>query len=527
MKLERLQEYVLPVAATLAGMGFAVYTGYLMGQGQVSRVAMMLGLLFLGFLTMVMRQYIWLLIVVTWPWAGSVPVLPVPLTVRDLGVLSAFVAYLGLKALKVVRRKPAWGAADLVMVVMLIYLVTVFVRNPVGFLATNSLRVGGRPYLNIALACLAYFVLARASIPVKSASKIIIFTIVGSTWGIAFLNIIADLSPRIGRALLGFYTGISVAQEVDVNSAPQLAPGEVVERYDYLGYFGMPANLALASFFRPLTVVNPVYIGRFLLVVASMICVLLSGYRSSLIMCVAYFAIATYLRSGWEEIVRIGVVAFIGLGLLIAGQGRLFELPLAAQRALSFIPASWSYAAKESAQATAEWRFEMWRIMLKGSKYVHNRWLGDGFGVSKRDMAAIALAGQRGTGSQETMLILGAVHNGPLSTIRFVGYVGLAIHLLWLGLIAKLAWGLARRARGTPYLPMALFVGLPPIYEPFNFVFIFGGFEGSVPTMIYTLGMLKLVQNTLDDHFRVPREVEPVSHRRVANPEYALTGSAH
>lgn len=523
MKLERLQEYVLPVVATLAGMAFAGYLGYLMGQGLVSRVALMLGLLFFGFLTMVMRQYIWLLIVVTWPWPGSIPVLPVPLSVRDLGVLAVFVAYLGLKALKVARRKPQWGPADLAMVVLLVYIATVFVRNPVGFLATNSMRVGCRPYLNIVLACVGYFVLARASIPVRSASRIIILTVLASSWALTILNAIADFSPRIGRALLNYYTGLSVAQEVDVTK-PALAPGEVVERYDYLGYLGSSTNLALVSFYRAFEVVNPIYIARFLLLLFSTACILLSGFRSAFIGTIAYFAISSYLRSGWDEIVRLGIIALLGLGIVVAGQGRLYDLPLAAQRALSFLPGAWSYTARESASASSEWRFEMWRIMLQGNKYVQSKWFGDGFGISKRDMAAMAYANQMGTGGQETMLILGAVHNGPLSTVRFVGYVGLVLYLVVLVLIARFAWQLARRSQGTPYLPLAFFVAIPLVYEPFNFVFIFGGFDSAVPQMIYSLGMLKLVQNTLDDHFEVKTEAAPASRRRAADPQFALAG---
>jgi hypothetical protein len=182
MKLERLQEYVLPVVATLCGMGFAVLVGYLMGQGQHGKVLMLLGVLFLGFLTMVMRQYIWLLLVFTWPWAGTVPVVPGGLSVRDIGIAAGFVAFLALGALKVVRRKPRYEVVDLLMIALLVYMVTVLIRNPVGFLITQSDRVGGRPYFNIGMACAAYYVLTRASIPFASGSKVVIFSTLASSY---------------------------------------------------------------------------------------------------------------------------------------------------------------------------------------------------------------------------------------------------------------------------------------------------------------------------------------------------------
>ena len=82
MKLERLPEYVLPAVVTLGGMGFAVLMGYLMGQGRVSSVVGLLVALCLGFLTLMMRQYIWLLIPLAWPLTGTIPLLPVPLIAR-------------------------------------------------------------------------------------------------------------------------------------------------------------------------------------------------------------------------------------------------------------------------------------------------------------------------------------------------------------------------------------------------------------------------------------------------------------
>jgi len=528
MKLERLQEYVLPFVATLCGMGFAVYVGQLMGQGQTGKVMMMLGILFLGFLTMVMRQYIWLLLIVTWPWPGSMPILPASLSPRDVGIAAVFAAFLALKALKVARRRPQYELVDLVMIGLIAYMVTVFVRNPVGTLLTQSDRVGGRPYFNIAMSCAAYFVLARASFPVANGAKILIFSMLASNYALGLLNMLADLSPRFARFILGFYTGISVAEEMGATPVTSKAPDERIERLSYTGYLGSPTVLALVSFFRPLTLITPIYIWRFLLLLLSLYLIMLSGFRSVMLAAAGYFAIATYLRAGWADVVRVGIMGFFALALLLLGQGRIFDLPLSAQRSLTFLPGLWSQNAKDSAASSSEWRYEMWRVLLQGNKYVHSEWFGDGFGISKRDMQAIAFLQGRGGGAEaiETTLILGTVHSGPLSTIRFAGYVGLAIYMTLIILIARYAWRLARRAQGTPFFPLTLFVGLPLIYEPVNFVFIFGGFDSGFPATIYHLGMLKMVSNTVSDYLDRPAEAAPASPRRIADAEYALTGSA-
>lgn len=522
MKLERLQEYVVPVVTTLAGMAFAFVLGKLLGQGQIGKAMMMLGILFLGFLTMVLRQYIWLLLVVGWGWTGQIVVLPVPLAVRDMCVLATCVSLLALISLKVVRRKPSYGLADLAMLSVLLYLVMVFVRNPVGLLAMNSFRVGGRPYYNIGIAFIAYWVLCRASIPVRSGSRVVMGVILSSAFGSAFLNLIADFSPKIAMGVMGFYNGLSVEMAAE-NSGPDLPPDEKVERFGYLGILGNIMGLTLISTYRPNTLLNPLRWGRFLLFALSAVGVLLSGFRSGVIALGVYFAISSFLRNGWRDLIRLALPLMGCLGLLLLGQGRLFDLPLAAQRALTFLPGKWSYAARESAKSSSEWRFYMWRIFLQGSRYVHNHSFGDGFGISKQDMLAISLSSNMDT--REIALIVGGVHSGPLSAVRVVGYVGLALYLTALVFVATEAWQLARRARGTPFLPMTLFVAVPAIYEPFNYVFVFGAFDSSVPTALFTLGMLRMVRNTLDDYVDESQPGTAQVENGFTEPQRALVGA--
>lgn len=122
-------------------------------------------------------------------------------------------------------------------------------------------------------------------------------------------------------------------------------------------------------------------------------------------------------------------------------------------------------------------------------------------------------------------MIVGNIHNGPLSAIRYVGYLGLLLFLLFIGVLAAYAWRLACRAQGTPYFPLALFAGLPVLYEPFNYVFIFGAFDASLPASIYALGMLKLVDNTVTDYRGEPAVSALTSLPRV-DPEAALAGAS-
>jgi hypothetical protein len=74
------------------------------------------------------------------------------------------------------------------------------------------------------------------------------------------------------------------------------------------------------------------------------------------------------------------------------------------------------------------------------------------------------------------------------------------------------------RAKGTPFFPMALALGMPAILYPFNFLFIFGGFEGDLPAVIVIIGMQKMLENSLDayeDRAKVsaPEVIQPPKPR--------------
>jgi hypothetical protein len=169
------------------------------------------------------------------------------------------------------------------------------------------------------------------------------------------------------------------------------------------------------------------------------------------------------------------------------------------QRALTFLPGRWDDIATLEAKSSSRWRYEMWAEMLGSNRYIDNKWLGDGFGFTMRQFAQMQyLAKQGEAGQQETFMIVGQVHSGPVSAIRYVGYIGCAFFIYILIYMAWHAWTLARRALGTPFETVALFITVPVIMEPFGFVVIFGSYDYSLPEAIFAAGLLKMLRNTMD-----------------------------
>jgi hypothetical protein len=187
------------------------------------------------------------------------------------------------------------------------------------------------------------------------------------------------------------------------------------------------------------------------------------------------------------------------LGILLVLQGSVLQLPYPAQRALSFLPGKWDPMAKIDAEESTAWRVDMWQAMLYGDKYIENKWVGDGFGFTKRQLDIMQANNENGTNAdqKENLLIGGGVHSGPVSSIRFVGYIGLFLFLVLLVMTAIKAHRLILRARGTPYLPVALFLGVPMVIFPLIFVAIFGAFETDLPYAVFKIGLLKMLENSL------------------------------
>lgn len=524
MKLEQIQEYVVPTIALAVGLGIALGCGYFIGQGDAKfAFTIIAAFLVICFLLLVQRR-IWMLIPATWMLGGKVSALPIPFTVAHLCVLLAFGMYLTMMALKVVRFKPKKGIVDIGMLIMLAYVATVYVRNPVGTEALGSDRVGGRPYVDAIIAYLACWVLSRSTVSVREARFVPFIGIFG--YGlVAMLNFIAFHFPSTIGPLSNLYSGLAAADSADAGTA-NLEEGS---RVSYLQGLGQSLAGVACSIWRPLTVVNPLHIWRFLMFVVGCIAILLSGFRSNLMGIIEMFLLGSYLRGGLGEMLRGVGLGAGAIGALVLMQGNVIDLPFPAQRALSFLPGKWEYAAKAEAADSSEWRFEMWKAMLSGDKYIENKWLGDGFGFTHHQLEIMTANSMTGSNvdQQENLMISGGVHSGPVSTIRYVGYVGLALFLTLLILMARRALQLIRRAKDTPFFSLAIAFGMPVIVYPFNFVFIFGGFGEDLANAVFIIGLQRLLENSLDAYLpgvekAASEVIQPPKFRPV--PQFAGSG---
>jgi hypothetical protein len=533
MKLEHLQQLVTKLAIIGSGILVAVLLGIWAGRGDKVHISVLLGTIAYALLFFKMRQHIWLLIPLLMPLSGKLGFLPLPFSAQQLGILIVFGSYLSLIAIKIVTMRPKYDLLDLILLINILYSATVYVRNPVGTLAIGSDRIGGRPYVDFIVGILGYWTLCHVVATPSQLTRIPYLMFAGTAFT-TLLSFISTHIPSTAPILSKIYSGVDTSifgDEQDQQEMGIEADPDAMIREQYYAPLANILATIVVSYNNPSQVINPFYFrkklwtlknaflrlipalwplrlfsyatvwpfGAFMLSTVGM---LLSGHRSGLVNIFAFFLMSSFLREKIGGFCRsVSVVLIVGT-IFVLGNGTFYDLPLSAQRALSFLPGNWDPTAKGDAEGSTRWREEMWSRAMAGgifgsSKYIKSKLLGDGPGFDKAEFANFQLKGAGNEGQQEDLMIAGGFHSGPVSTVRDVGYVGGILFYILMFYTAVRAYKLIVRARGTPYFPMALFVAMPMIWSPFSFTFVFGGFEGAFPSTMLSIGFIKMIDQSL------------------------------
>lgn len=488
-------------SALLLGLIVAVFVGSAVGASDMRVVAGLIAVVPVVIAFVKLKTNIWVLLPVGWYLTGRLPWLPLPFTVKDIcfaTVIFFFTLFFATRALPW-RRKI--GTLEHLIYINLAYLATVFVRNPVGFWAIQSSMVGGRPYFEIALALGAFLILSRIHITDLIAKIFPLFFVIPA-WCLGLLDVIGRLSPQLGSAMNSIYSGVGSR---GVSSALQEEAKIGETRMVGLQNAGASSVVALCAKYNPVTLMNPLYPLRVIFMAAAFAAIFLSGYRSVLLFGMMAFVLSAILRRQLRDLWSVAAMLLLVVTLLISLQGSALQLPKTMQRALSWLPGDWDQEAVMDAEDSSRWRFEMWEWAWNDERILRDRIWGQGFGLSIDDMNIIAQSmmytggpGFIGGSNREGTMLVGTFHSGPLSTIKFIGIVGLVLYFALMCYMAFAAWNLCVSARYTKAFSLSLFVSIPIIYEPFNFMAVFGALEASYPQTLFWAGLLNMTQAYVD-----------------------------
>ena len=465
------------------GLVLTLLLAYLLGMGQSRMVVMYIMALLLVLAIGVMQHRAWVLSPMLWAVSGSTLVLPVPVSMRELSILFAAAAYVSYRIVAHDRTRPGWMLIDILVVCNVTWLVITYLRNPVGLRVLGAETIGARPVFTIGLSLVAYWILVRLPKSPQTVARIPYIQLAGLGF-VAVLNSIAyfapEIVPRLSFVFALFDVGAYFATQVWEATLPRFV------RYTSLGACLL---FILCAKYPPRTLLNPLR-GRFYVLLLSLAAILAGGYRSGFVWVFPAFFLGSWLWRGWREAVLVGFLGALFLGGVLIGQGRFYDLPRTAQRAMAFLPGKWDTQVLRDVESSSEVRFGWWRTVWR-ERLIRNWWLGDGFGAARSDW--LLMLGQKTTQQTEEFVHLtGAYHSGPLTTIRYVGVAGLALFYTLMGVVLVSAVRCVRQCRGTIFFPLAMFLAVQLLWWPIHFTLIFGAYDESFPQFIFLSALLRL-----------------------------------
>lgn len=495
-------QQILEFLVMLGGCLFAMYAGNYIAEENYVPIAAVLGMLVVGSFFFKMGTNMYLMIPICWGLTGSISLLPLPFNVRQLMILLATVLFVAGYIFKVGKQYRArFEMIDLWIWINLGYLFTAFLRNPVGFAAIGGgARVGGKPYLDVFIGVAAYLMLTRFRILPSFARRLPLLMLCVAMFT-TFAGGLAFFFPGVSNVLGHIYSDFATIGEFEVGA---INVGET--RFGFLLVLGLSLPLYVVCRVNPIKLIAPTNFWWLVLYLSGVVMVLASGFRNGIIGILLSTTVAAMIYEKEAGVFKIVVTALVTalFGVLISYTS--IRLPYTFQRALCFLPGNWDQEPLHDAKGSSEWRFELWRLALTSNRYISSKVFGDGFGFSREEydhLYQAMISGKQAfegeNAGQEAFLIDGDFHSGPVGTIRFVGYVGLALFLPLLIMQAFYSYRVINAARGTPYELLAMYLGIPSMILPFVFIFLFGDFRIDFVTVLFNVGMMKMIRFSIKD----------------------------
>ena len=371
----------------------------------------------------------------------------------------------------------------------------VYARNPAGIWLFQSDVVGGKAYFVFVLAFLAALLLCCIHVQPRQLKKVFPLVVVGS-----IINVVTGVLGLF-FPVVGFYTGANYSTEQS-NVGGSADSGRAT-RLSEVSTFGHRLATWVSALKNPLrAALSPFWL---FLILLSIACALIGGFRSGLAAAILSYIVGTAYRGGFGALLLGGALGVGGIALL-AVVNLVAPLPPNVQRSLTFLPGTWDQRYVDDAKNSTEWRVEVWKEVLLTDRWIQNKFMGDGLGFNKQQLAYQLTLNDKQTTRKgisgmdlhrEGVLVSGDYHSGPVSTIRVIGYVGLAFLIFFQIRLAVHAHRQILRCRNTEWQPLAMLIGIPLVWGPVFFHFIFGDFRSEAIALLMGAAMVRILERSL------------------------------
>jgi hypothetical protein len=404
----------------------AIYLGWMLSDPLSFNAVTVVGLLFALLISPVLLRWHQPILVFAWNTSMTIFFLPGnPPFWMAMAAVSMLIIILEAIIEKRIRLQNVRSLTWTLLIFLAIVLITAYVRGGIGLRSMGGAFYGGKKYVFIFGALLGYFALSSRPIPLPRASRAVAMFFLG-TLTFAMSNLIYTLGPVFYSLFLIFPADFAITQaesDFDITGMVRLT-GVCLAMIG--PYYYLMATWGVRGIFNAN---HPFRLPVLCLIVFG---ALLGGFRSLLLLFAAIFVLQLWLEKLFNTRLFYGMV----LTALLVGTALVpftHRLPMAVQRTLAVLPIDVDPTVRLDAQASSEWRVEMWRIILP--EVENYLWLGKGYVINPTDLYMAQESARRGfLSGYEAFIIAGDYHSGPLSLLINFGIPGT---------LAFIAFGLA------------------------------------------------------------------------------------
>jgi hypothetical protein len=309
-----------------------------------------------------------------------------------------------------------------------------------GLHAFGSETSGGRRYIYLLCGIMVYFALSTRRIPPERAGLF-----VGLFFLSGLLACISDLWQVLPGPLKYIYLFFPAR-------ATTLSEGSLVKSFRLDG--AVPVAVAVFSYLQATYGIRGIFRSgkswRWLLLVLAFGYAMFGGFRSGIIGITLPFVVQFFIE-GLHRTKLLFIFAVAGILGTAALVPLAPHLPYTVQRALTFLPLNIDVGVRRDADASANWRFDMWKALLP--QVPQHLLLGKGYSISRRDIDMLTgtdAAVNKTFAENDYFALSGTYHSGPFSVVMTFGIWGV-ITIIWFWIAS--IWVLYRNYRyGDPAL---------------------------------------------------------------------------
>jgi hypothetical protein len=343
----------------------------------------------------------------------------------------------------------------------------------------------------------------------------------------SFVDIVPDtittLVPATAPFIWKFYSGVNLG-EYGTALRGNFGGEAGISRIASLAKVGTACSLVVLCYNPARTWLSPTKVWIIPTLLLSLFITAASGFRSYLVKLSLATLAALYSTARFAALL-LALAGLLGLTGLVLLQGRAFDLPIAMQRALSFLPGEWDAKAASEAEESSKWREKM-KVLFYKEYFQKAPMFGLGyhydanFSKTETDIYLAMVARQAESGDEyadvRRFIEMRQPHEGPIHALLVSGSVGAFFFCAFCFSIFSYAWRSISNTPPKQITPIQVWIAAILLPQLFSFFFLYGDYTSFLMQVCPVAGLLYQAETFRRAALKPSLAPSPASYRPAA-----------